>query len=113
MCTLVSRDYLPFCKYIKRHVYPENQNTYDKLNQIRTLYLLFKGVETPGLRSLDLEDLCWGVVPLLGLRSLPRMLIRGRHGDLLGKRSLVIIFCGRTLLLLFIYCGFANLTFKK
>ena len=35
MCTLVSRDYVPFCKYIKRHLYPGKQGTHDKLNQIR------------------------------------------------------------------------------
>ena len=34
MCTLVSRDSVPFFKYIKRHVYPRNQDTYDKVNQI-------------------------------------------------------------------------------
>ena len=35
MCTLVSMDCVSFCKYVKRHVYPENQSTYDKLNQIK------------------------------------------------------------------------------
>ena len=35
MCTQVSRDCVPFCKYKKRHVNPGNQSTYDKLNQIR------------------------------------------------------------------------------
>ena len=34
MFTLVSRDCVPFCKYIKLHKYPDNQGTYDKLNQI-------------------------------------------------------------------------------
>ena len=32
VCTLVSRDCVPFCKYIKRHVYSCNQGTHDKLN---------------------------------------------------------------------------------
>ena len=27
MCTLVSRDSVPFCMYMKRYVYPENQGT--------------------------------------------------------------------------------------
>ena len=35
MCILVSRDCLPFCKYIKCHVYPGNHGTHDKLNQIQ------------------------------------------------------------------------------
>ena len=35
MCILVSKDFVPFCKYIKRHLYPGNQGTHDKLNQIR------------------------------------------------------------------------------
>ena len=35
MCTIVSRDCLCFCQYIKRHLYPGNQGTHDKLNQIR------------------------------------------------------------------------------
>ena len=34
MCTLVSRDCVPFCKYIKRHMYPGYQGTHHKLNQI-------------------------------------------------------------------------------
>ena len=32
MCTLVSRYCVPFSKYIKRHAYPGNQGTHDKLN---------------------------------------------------------------------------------
>ena len=32
MCNLVSGDSLPFCKNIKRHVYPGNQGTQNKLN---------------------------------------------------------------------------------
>ena len=35
MCALVSRDCVPFCKYIKRHVFSGNQGTHDKPNQIR------------------------------------------------------------------------------
>ena len=35
LCTLVSGDCMPFCKYIKRHLYPGNQGTHDKLNQIQ------------------------------------------------------------------------------
>ena len=35
MHTLVSRDCVPFCKYIKRHVYLRNQGTHDKLNEIQ------------------------------------------------------------------------------
>ena len=35
MCTLVSRDRVPFLKYIKRHVCPGTQGTHDKLNQIQ------------------------------------------------------------------------------
>ena len=31
--TLVSRENLPYCKYIKRPVYPRNQGKHDKLNQ--------------------------------------------------------------------------------
>ena len=42
MCTLVSRDCVPFCKYIKRHVYPRTQDTHDKLNKIRFLLRLFE-----------------------------------------------------------------------
>ena len=37
MCTLISRECVPFCKYIKRHVYPGNQGTHDRLNQIQRL----------------------------------------------------------------------------
>ena len=29
---------LAFCKYVKRHVYPVNQGTYDKLNQIQKIH---------------------------------------------------------------------------
>ena len=39
MCTLVSRDSVPFFKYIKRHVYSGNQGTHDKLNQIQLFKL--------------------------------------------------------------------------
>ena len=35
MCTPVFRNCVPFSKYIKRHVYPWNQGTHNKLNQIR------------------------------------------------------------------------------
>ena len=35
MSTLVSRDCLPFYQNIKRHVYPGNQGTHDKLYQIK------------------------------------------------------------------------------
>ena len=35
MYTLVSRDCVPFFSYIKLHMYPKNQGTYDKLDQIR------------------------------------------------------------------------------
>ena len=54
MCTLVSRDLVPFCKYIKRHVYSGFQGTHVNLDQIpdfspqlvcvqvRTLPKLFK-----------------------------------------------------------------------
>ena len=38
MCTLVSRDSMPFCKYVKRHVYPGDQGTRDKLNQIHAFF---------------------------------------------------------------------------
>ena len=41
MCTLVSREYLSLYKYIKRHVYPVNQGTYDKLNQNRIRYICY------------------------------------------------------------------------
>ena len=34
MCTLVSRDGVPFCNYIERYVYYGNQGTHDKFNQI-------------------------------------------------------------------------------
>ena len=34
MCTLVSRDCLRFCYYIKHHLYPGNQGTHDKLDQM-------------------------------------------------------------------------------
>ena len=37
MCTLVSRDYVPLLECTKRHVYPVNQGTHDKLNQIRKI----------------------------------------------------------------------------
>ena len=40
MCTLVSRDCVPFCKYVKRHMYPGNQGTLDKLNQIPHFYYI-------------------------------------------------------------------------
>ena len=38
MCTLVSRDFVPCCKYMKRQVYLGNQGTHDKLNQMRIVY---------------------------------------------------------------------------
>ena len=31
MRSRVSRDCIPFCKYIRRHVYPGHQGTHDKL----------------------------------------------------------------------------------
>ena len=37
MCTLGSRDCVPFCEYIEHYVYPENQGTHDKLYQIHNL----------------------------------------------------------------------------
>ena len=42
MCTLVSRDYLQFCKYTKRLVCPGHQGTNDKLNQIRLFNVFYK-----------------------------------------------------------------------
>ena len=36
MCTLVSRDCVPFCKFIKCHVYPEDKGTHDKLKEIQS-----------------------------------------------------------------------------
>ena len=44
MCTLVSRDSVLFCKYLKRHVYPGNQDTHDKLNQIQQKKLTIRHV---------------------------------------------------------------------
>ena len=38
MCTLIFRDCVLFCNYIKRHVYPGNQGTHDKLNQIQLFF---------------------------------------------------------------------------
>ena len=38
MCSLVSRDCAPLFKYIKRHVYPGNHITHDKLNQFCYFY---------------------------------------------------------------------------
>ena len=40
--TLVSRDCVPFCKYIKRYLYPRNQGTHDKLNQIQNCHTQIK-----------------------------------------------------------------------
>ena len=51
MYTLVSRDCVPFCKAIKRHVYPENQGTHDKLNQIPKTEAL--------LLEAKIMTLCW------------------------------------------------------
>ena len=41
MCTLLSKEGIPFCKYIKRHVYPKNQGTHDKLNQMQKIYSFY------------------------------------------------------------------------
>ena len=37
MCTLVSRDCVPFCRHMKHHVYPGDQGTHNKLDQIQNL----------------------------------------------------------------------------
>ena len=37
MCTLVSRDCVPFSKFIEHHVYPGIKGTQDKLNQIQKI----------------------------------------------------------------------------
>ena len=42
MCTLVSKDCIPFCEYIKCYVYPGNQGTHSELNQS----LFSRSVET-------------------------------------------------------------------
>ena len=38
LCTLVSRNCVPFCKCIKRHVYPGNQVTHDDLRSKQISY---------------------------------------------------------------------------
>ena len=46
MFTLVSRDFVPVCKYVKRYVYPENQGTQQlkKAMQNEKKITLVKGV---------------------------------------------------------------------
>ena len=53
MYTLVSRDYAPFCKYMIRYVYPGNQGTHDKLDQILEI-LAF--IRTASLQYFCLES---------------------------------------------------------
>ena len=40
MCTLISRDCVPFYKYTRRHVHLGHQGAYENLNQIRNVYLI-------------------------------------------------------------------------
>ena len=60
MCTLASRDFAPFFKYMKRHVYPEHQSTHDKLNQIRSFVglLSFSTI----IRFLEYPEYALGVM---------------------------------------------------
>ena len=69
LCTLVSRDCVPFCKYIKHHVYPRIQDIYDKFSSC--LRMSWTIVSKKWISALDLslymnflgERLClfWGV----------------------------------------------------
>ena len=51
MYILVSRDWVSFCTYIKRHVYPGNQGTQIKLNQMQTTALKNEEHSVPGYHS--------------------------------------------------------------
>ena len=76
MCTLVSRDCLPFCKYIKRNVYPGNQDTHDKLNCIDLLHSSFSDLQSGSF--LAIQNI---------LREITKLVFYQIHTSTLSKRK--------------------------
>ena len=55
MCTLIFRDCVPFCRYIKCHVYPGNQGIHDKLNQIQIYFIMTEMNNKENIHDKDIN----------------------------------------------------------